>query len=588
MLTSILGRLVGALGDATRSWSARSAFFSLVILPVLLVAVISSARTYKDLTRGALDRRQAIASLAAATLKERIDRLMDLGLSLATRVRFRELVARGQWQGAAQILRDVPKDFPAVERTFLADLQGILRADMPAISGVRGQSFSHRDWYTGVTRDWTPYISGAYRRTARPQYMVVAAAFPIRSEGGAPVGVLVLQVKLETFLAWTTEVSVEESGLLYITDRRGRLVAHPGVPSQERARDFSGAAPIQKALQGGRGILIGGDRLEQEEQVAAYAPIPGYGWAVVVQQPVRAVFAVRNRTLAGMAAFYGAMIVLSALLAYVILSMIGRLKRTSNLLELSNKELEAFSYSVSHDLRAPLRSIDGFSQALVEDYAGKLDATGKDYLQRMRAAAQRLGELIDALLVLSRVTRGEVHRERVDLSALAQAIAGELQRREPERRAEFVIAEGLAATGDRRLLHLALENLLGNAWKFTARRPAARIEFGRVSTAEHPEGARTPRGCPSAESIASEGAGLSAIRNPQSAIYFVRDNGAGFDMAYADKLFEAFQRLHAQAEFGGTGIGLATVRRIIYRHGGTIWAEGVPDQGATFYFTLGD
>lgn len=224
-------------------------------------------------------------------------------------------------------------------------------------------------------------------------------------------------------------------------------------------------------------------------------------------------------------------------------------------LEAVNKELEAFSYSVSHDLRTPLRTIDGFSLALLEDYAGKLDTDGKDALQRVRTATQRMGELIDDLLSLSRVTRSEMRHETVDLSALAKAIVTELQKREPDRQVEFVIAPGLAADGDARLLRVVLDNLLGNAWKFTGKQPHARIEFGVTEHDSKPN-------------------------------YFVSDNGAGFDMAYADKLFGAFQRLHSTSEFSGTGIGLATVQRIIRRHGGSVWAEGAVGKGATFYFTL--
>jgi PAS domain S-box-containing protein len=230
-------------------------------------------------------------------------------------------------------------------------------------------------------------------------------------------------------------------------------------------------------------------------------------------------------------------------------------ERTARLEEI-NAELEAFSYSVSHDLRAPLRSIDGFSQALLEDCASGLDALGQDYLRRIREAAQRMGELIDALLLLARVTRAELHRQTVDLSALAQAIAAELRQREPGRAVTFAIAEGLQASGDPRLLRIALENLLGNAWKFTATHAQARIEVGVLPQAD---------GGP---------------------VYFVRDDGVGFDMAYADKLFGAFQRLHRAREFAGAGIGLATVRRIIQRHGGRIWAEAAVERGATFYFTL--
>jgi len=224
-------------------------------------------------------------------------------------------------------------------------------------------------------------------------------------------------------------------------------------------------------------------------------------------------------------------------------------------LEAANKELEAFSYSVSHDLRAPLRSIDGFSQALIEDYGGKLDDQGRDYLRRVRAAAQRMAQLIDEMLGLSRVTRSEMRHEPVDLSMMARAVAEELRKTDPQRCVEFSIADGLAAQGDPQLLRILLDNLMGNAWKFTSRKSPAKIEVG----AAQPNGEK---------------------------VYFVRDNGAGFDMNYAGKLFSPFQRLHRQKEFPGTGIGLATVQRIIHRHGGRVWAEAERGEGATFYFTL--
>jgi hypothetical protein len=225
--------------------------------------------------------------------------------------------------------------------------------------------------------------------------------------------------------------------------------------------------------------------------------------------------------------------------------------------EQANRELEAFSYSVAHDLRAPLRSIDGFSQALLEDYAERLDEEGRQYLRYVRESAQHMAQLIDDLLALSRVTRSELRRERVDLSGLARAVLAQLQRTQPDRRVRLVIADGLSAAGDARLLRVAFENLLGNAWKFTGRRAEALIEFGLNGDAGEP-------------------------------IYFVRDNGAGFDMAYADKLFGVFQRLHSSADYEGTGIGLATVQRIVSRHGGRIWAEAEVDRGATFRFTLGE
>ncbi len=230
-------------------------------------------------------------------------------------------------------------------------------------------------------------------------------------------------------------------------------------------------------------------------------------------------------------------------------------ERTTEL-EAANKELEAFSYSVSHDLRAPLRGIDGFSQALLDRYADKLDDKGKHYLQRIRAGTQRMGELIDDLLQLSRVTRSEMRRTPVDLSALAQEIAQELQQTQPSRQVEWAIAPGLIVDGDARLLRIVLENLLTNAWKFTSSRLHSRIELDVLPQEEN------------------------------KLAYFVRDNGAGFDMIHANKLFGPFQRLHNTSQFPGTGIGLATVQRVIHRHGGQVWAQGALDVGATFYFTL--
>jgi PAS domain S-box-containing protein len=232
-----------------------------------------------------------------------------------------------------------------------------------------------------------------------------------------------------------------------------------------------------------------------------------------------------------------------------------RIRERTAQLQASNQELESFTYSVSHDLRAPLRSITGFSQALMEDYADKLDAQGKDYLNRVRAACLRLAQLTDDLLNLSRVSRSEMRHDTVNLSEMAQAVFTELKERQPERQVDLVVAEGMAASGDAHLLRIVLDNLLGNAWKFTQKCPQPRIEFG------------------------------VAQQNGETE-YFVRDNGAGFDMAYVDKLFLPFQRLHAITEFEGTGIGLATVQRILRRHGGRAWAEGAVGKGATFHFTL--
>jgi light-regulated signal transduction histidine kinase (bacteriophytochrome) len=232
-----------------------------------------------------------------------------------------------------------------------------------------------------------------------------------------------------------------------------------------------------------------------------------------------------------------------------------RVEQRTNELQAANKELETFVYSVSHDLRAPLRRMDGFARILQEDYADQLDAEGQRYLQHVRFSSQRMSELVDDLLKLSRLARSEIVPGLVDLSRLAQSVAEVLQQAAPERIVDFSILPGMKAYGDERLLRIVLENLIGNAHKFTAGHASARIEVGQ-------------------------------LEKDGETVYFIRDDGAGFDMAYAAKLFGAFQRLHSPSQFEGNGIGLATVQRIILRHGGKVWAESAVEQGATFYFTL--
>jgi signal transduction histidine kinase len=222
-----------------------------------------------------------------------------------------------------------------------------------------------------------------------------------------------------------------------------------------------------------------------------------------------------------------------------------------------NKELEAFSYSVSHDLRAPLTHIDGWATILSSEYESKLDEKGNEYLARLRASTQRMNSLIDDLLQLSRVAMSDIHVQAVDLSEITKAVVARLKMDDPTRKVTFTVAASAPATGDPKLVEIVLENLLNNSWKFTSKKAEARIEFGWMSA-----GGRT--------------------------VYFVRDDGAGFEMKHMDSLFTAFQRLHSTSEFPGTGVGLATVRRIITRHGGEIWAEGEVNKGATFYFTLGE
>jgi light-regulated signal transduction histidine kinase (bacteriophytochrome) len=224
-------------------------------------------------------------------------------------------------------------------------------------------------------------------------------------------------------------------------------------------------------------------------------------------------------------------------------------------LQASNRELESFSYSVSHDLRAPLRALDGFSRILLDDFSACLPEDGKGYLKRIREAAQQMSQLIDDMLRLSRITRAEIRRDPVNLTEMAHRVLETLRHNEPARTVQIEIQEDLLVNGDEGLLRMVMENLLNNAWKFSAKADPAKIEVGKTLVDD-------------------------------KKVFFIRDNGVGFDMAYADKLFAVFQRLHSPSEFPGTGVGLAIVQRVIHRHGGRIWAESEPGKGATFYFTL--
>jgi signal transduction histidine kinase len=522
-----------------------------------------------EFTEAALARRASAGALAATALADKLQLLTDLAVSLATRVRFQELVRAGRWEEAVAILRRVPEDFPFVDRVVLADTTGTVMAAEPAFAAIVGQNFAQRDWYRGVSREWKPYVSVLYRRAIEPRRNVLAVAVPIRDEGALVAGILVMQVKPENIFAWARSGGGDPHSRLLIVDREARVAFDSARELSPEAEAPQAGALVRAILAAAPGSRLAQVAFEGEEVVAGYTAT-AYGWGVIAVQAAKTTFAARDALLrqllldgAAILLLSGAAIALGALLAarrrraaeeQRFRAALERqvAERTAELAA-ANRELEAFSYSVSHDLRSPLRAVDGYARMLEEDYAARLDEEGRRLLGVVRAEAARMGRLIDDLLAFSRVGRQPLRAAPVDMAALAREVVAELSPRYPA--AAIEVAALPAAVGDRALLRQVWLNLLDNALKYSARRPDPRIEIGGRVAGEEIE-------------------------------YWVRDNGAGFDPRYAAKLFGVFQRLHSEEEFPGTGVGLAIVQRVVLRHGGRVRGEGTPGEGACFTFAL--
>jgi len=465
-----------------------------------------------------------------------------------------------------------------------------------------GTTYADREWFRrGITssgfRTGTPVLG---RASLEP---VVPLTMPVRNDAGTTVGVLNLAASLSRFTRLVDRPQLPAGSVITVVSRDGLIIARSLEGDKWLGRDAHSFESIAAQLAQRKGALTTRG-IDGVERIVAFTTMPGSGWLVSAGIPVDAVMAhyrqaLRRILLAIVAAIIGVTgvaVVIGKAIRTPIRSLadaasavsrgetgvralesgpievatvghefnrmlaaqaeaVATLMRRTAQLEGANQELEAFSYSASHDLRQPLQTIDGFSRALLEDYGDKLDAEAKDYLQRLRAASQRIARLMDDLLKLSHLTSADMVTETADLGEIARSVADQLRAQDPAREVAFDIAASAAVHGDRRLLVVLMENLLGNAWTFTSKHPRARIEFG-------------------------------VTEREDERVYFVRDDGAGFDMAHVEKLFVPFQRLHTTSDFPGNGVGLATVRRIVLRHGGRVWAEAMPEKGATFYFTL--
>jgi PAS domain S-box-containing protein len=665
----------------TMTFLRKAFLFTLIVLPALLVTAYSYQQIKKNTVNRIYEERRSLASLSARALKEKLDRLYDLGISIATRPSLRKYVSEGKWQEATETLREIPTDFPQVGHVFLADTNGIFIDGVPHVPQIVGKNFSYRDWYKGVKRTAKPYLSEVFRLVANT-HIVTALAVPVKNNSGDLTGYLVLQVTTVVLLEWSKEIDVGSSGFLYVIDQNGHIAANPHLAEKDTIIDYSSVPAVQKVLRGEKNVEILYNPIVRETRLTAYEQIPGYGWAVLVQENAATAFADKG-SLRFLLMLYIGIILFVLVSAYFIVTEMSRRKKAEvslrntvkevsdykyaldesaivaitnengmitqvndnfcriskytreeligqnhriissghhpatffaelwetvnsgkvwkgeiknkakdgsvfwlyttivpfldeqgkpyqyigihseitqrkeaeEQLQRMNSELEAFTYSVSHDLRAPLRGIIGFTSMLEEEYAGKLDDEAKRIAAVIKSNTSHMEHLIDDLLSFAKLGRKSIVKSSINTTAMVNEVIDELTRLYKGKPVKWQVHTLPSIHGDSSLLKQVWINLISNAIKYSANKEQPRIEIG------------------------------SYMQDGQVA-FFVKDNGAGFDASYSSKLFKVFQRLHDAHEFEGTGVGLAIVEKIVSRHAGKVWAHGEVNNGACFSFSL--
>ena len=582
-----------SLGNISKWLGSRrpSTFVALLAIatmgPLALLSTLSVNSVYSTLTAASQERLTDSNALAAVYVATQMKALTTLEDSYAHRLSLVSALKDGNhlnYDGPAILanLQDLRSVQPDTKFAAIIDPAAFfwLNQDPPQPQTSYGKSAITKDWYIGVTRVGKAYVSSAYLSGSAGAPLVIAIADPIWADGryapkGTRIGVLVVGYDMTAAQRLFSDFARTQGVQMQVTDQNGVTVAQSGSIPTTIVYDKS--AGVAAALAGRNSF--GRAAIQGQDSFTAYSPVDGIGWTVVTSLPASVALADANRLRSYVVAIT---IVLLALLASTKLILLvvlrdrqaahaalagsnirleQRVKARTSELEASNRELEAFSYSVSHDLRSPLRSIDGFSRMVLEENEGRLAPDSVRKLGVIQAGAVQMGMLIDDLLSFSRLGRVELKKRRVFTDGVVTEVIAELKQENPERNIEFVVRELPACYADPILIRQVFRNLLGNAVKFSRLRTAARIEVGSI-----------PAG----------------PANDHMVTFFIKDNGAGFDMRYIDKLFGVFQRLHRMEDFPGTGVGLALVRRIVERHGGKVWAEGAVDSGATFYLTLED
>jgi signal transduction histidine kinase len=554
--------------------------------PLVLLSNLSINSIYSTLSAASSQRLTDTSTLASSYVGSKVTALAALEDSYARGPLLIGALREGNHANYDQpVILAALKDLRALDSgtrfAVIFDAAGTSWELDPPAPELVGQNFSTRDWYRGAAKTGKAYVSAAYVSAVPGAPLVIAISDPVRADGryasnGTVVGILVVGYELSATQRLFSDFARSQGVMIEVTDQTGVIVAQSGLVPTTLVQDKS--AGVAAALRGtsSRGrVTVGG-----QDQFAAYSPIAGIGWTVGTSVLASAALADADKlriNVLVITIILVAILAAAKLILYVVLrdrqaahaALAGSnsrlelrvIARTAEL-EQSNRELEAFSYSVSHDLRSPLRSIDGFSRLVLEENKDQLSPDTARKLGVIRAGAQQMGMLIDDLLSFSRLGRVELKKRRLYTDGVVNEVIAELKQENPDRQIEFVVHDIPACYADPTLIRQVFRNLLGNAVKFSRLRPAARIEVGSIAGTD--------------------------TSNRGMVTYFIKDNGAGFDMRYIDKLFGVFQRLHRMEDFPGTGVGLALIRRIVERHGGKVWAEGAVDEGATFYLTLED
>lgn len=538
----------------------------LLIAPTFLISFFSVLRLRTQLDELTLSRRLAMVDLTAVMIHDRLDGLSDLGKSLASRVRFQQQITAGRWEDAILLLRSVSRDFPYVAGLLLVDPGGREMAVYPKSDGFRRPDLSSREWYQGVSRRWEPYVSGVQPGAAARDAAVVTAAVPIRNEAGKILGILALEVRADVFTQWSSQVEVGAEEFVYFVDRHGRVLGRPPSPARAGAPDAASLPVVQKALRGERGVMIHYDPIEIEDRIAAYAPIPGYGWGVIATQSAREGFAHRRKALGEAMFVTGLLLLMSALLAVAVVR--AQIKAERALAEARDAALELarvksdFLTNMSHEIRTPMNAVIGMTRLLLDT---PLTRRQREFAETVRGAGKALLGIIDEILVFSRIEAGHLALEETDfdLRKLAEETL--------QLFAESAGAKGLelsldipgdaptALRGDPGRLRQILSNLLSNAIKFT--------EQGEVAASV---------------SLLESAGGRIRMRLE------VRDTGIGIPPDVQSRLFSAFSQADSSTtrKYGGSGLGLAISKKLVELMGGRIDLRSGPGEGSVFTVTL--